>query len=124
MARLSANDAIVSDNGEWYYTGFHWEPLVQMPTAPKPRMFSDDYRTAARLARERAGTRFGQQGEQLVQAIQTQGSLEAAEAALGALLGHPAAMEEALAMPPNYGLRSEDGHWWWDGSQWLPVLPT
>jgi len=23
--------------------------------------------------------------------------------------------------PPNYGLRSQDGQWWWDGRQWQPV---
>jgi len=23
--------------------------------------------------------------------------------------------------PPGYGLRSPDGRWWWDGSQWQPA---
>jgi len=23
--------------------------------------------------------------------------------------------------PTNYGLRSSDGQWWWDGRQWQPV---
>jgi uncharacterized protein YbdZ (MbtH family) len=25
--------------------------------------------------------------------------------------------------PPAYGLRSPDGHWWWDGQQWQPINP-
>jgi hypothetical protein len=23
--------------------------------------------------------------------------------------------------PPDYGLRSADGRWWWDGERWQPV---
>jgi hypothetical protein len=25
--------------------------------------------------------------------------------------------------PANYGLRSPDEQWWWDGRQWRPVAP-
>ena len=29
----------------------------------------------------------------------------------------------AGSTPTNYGLRTPDGRWWWDGSAWQPVPP-
>jgi hypothetical protein len=35
-----------------------------------------------------------------------------------------ALLEQAqAALPPNYGLRSPDGRWWWDGQEWLALTP-
>ena len=29
-----------------------------------------------------------------------------------------------MSTPSNYGMRSPDGRWWWDGQQWQPVPQT
>jgi hypothetical protein len=110
MARLTANGAIVSDSGEWYYTGFRWKPVVANPVGKPPGYISTEGRQLAGLTHRSRARTVGEAGEELVRLVAQHGSLAVAERI----------MAEA-ARPANYGVRSEDGQWWWDGRQWQPV---
>ncbi|MFE1170442.1 hypothetical protein [Nocardiopsis sp. NPDC058789] len=76
MPRLTANGAIVSDNGEWWHGGVKWKPLVENPTA-RPGLKE----SAAVTQMATAATAIA--GRKLVKMVAEHGSLEAAELAMG-----------------------------------------
>ena len=116
MARLTANGAIVSDDGQWYYDGFRWKPLVATAPGKPPGFISPEGKQLLGLNEERrkslgwSARTVGQSGEELAALVAQHGSLEAAERSLA-----------EPQRPANYGLRSEDGRWWWDGERWQPA---
>lgn len=83
MARVAANGAVVSANGQWYFNGFKWKPLGAS-VAGKPSVAewteANGMSTVASAA----------SGKHLAELVAEHGSLEAAEASLG---GAPPAPE-------------------------------
>jgi len=69
---------LVSDDGQWWHGGVKWKPLVENPTG-KPGFRE----SAAATPMATAGTALA--GRKLVKLVAEHGSLEAAEAAVGAL---------------------------------------
>lgn len=86
MARLSIGSALVSDDGQWYHTGFRWKPLVDEP-GKKPGL------TEAVEASDMVSVTSGAAGKKLVALVAEHGSVEAAEEAVG--------FDPASLLPPR-----------------------
>lgn len=84
MARMAANGAVVSADGQWYFNGFKWQPLTPGASG-KPSL--SEWSEANSMSTVASAS----SGKHLVKAVAEHGSLEAAEAALG---GVPAATHE------------------------------
>lgn len=78
MARMAANGAVVSDDGQWYHNGLKWSALVQGASG-KPKI------AESKVAAELATVASGSKGRKLAKLVVEHGSLEAAEAAVGAV---------------------------------------
>lgn len=76
MPRTAANGAVVSDNGQWYFNGFKWQPLTNTP-GKKPGLKE----TAA--ANKMSTVKTAVAGKRLAGLVDEHGSLEAAEYAAG-----------------------------------------
>lgn len=85
MARMAANGAVVSADGQWYFNGFKWKPLVE-GAGPKPSMSEWSEANSMSTVASAAS------GKHLAGLVAEHGSLEAAEATLG---GAPAEVVEA-----------------------------
>ena len=84
MARMAANGAVVSADGQWYFNGFKFKPLVE-GAGPKPSMSEWSEANALSTVASAAS------GKHLAGLVAEHGSLEAAEEHLG---GVPAVPEE------------------------------
>lgn len=76
MPRITANGALVSDDGQWWHGGVKWKPLVDNPTS-KP-----GFKESAAATKMATGA-TAIAGRKLVKLVAEHGSLEAAELALG-----------------------------------------
>lgn len=78
MARVVAG-AIVSDSGNWYYTGFRWKPLVTAPPDAAPPFAGAERGQLLQLMKQVKSSDLSKAGERLAVMITELGSLEAAE---------------------------------------------
>lgn len=76
MARMSIGKAVVSDDGQWYYTGLRWKPFAE-GAGKKPGI------TETVKAGELAAVESGGAGKRLVALVAEHGSVSAAEDAVG-----------------------------------------
>ncbi|MBB4935664.1 hypothetical protein F4561_006573 [Lipingzhangella halophila] len=76
MPRIAANGAVISDDSQWYYTGFQWKPLVD-DAAGKPGW--EETADAGKLAKPDSSSA----GKKLAALVSDHGSLQAAERAAG-----------------------------------------
>ena len=97
MARMAANGAVVSADGQWYFNGFKWKPLVE-GAGSKPSMSEWSEANALSTVASAAS------GKHLAGLVAEHGSLEAAEASLG---GVPAVPEEPKQKVVVYKNRRE-----------------
>lgn len=80
MARLICTWAIVSDDGNWYFTGFRWKPLVANPSTRVPAFRSpEDQQRLDWMMRKGMATNARIVGKRLAQLVAEHGSLAEVE---------------------------------------------
>lgn len=86
MARMTIGKAIVSDDGQWYHTGWRWKPFAD--EADKKPGFGETAKAAEMSTLETGGA-----AKRLVALVDEHGSVAAAEEALG--------FDPASVLPPR-----------------------
>lgn len=83
MARATAGGAVVSDDGNWYWTGLRWQPLTSNPSTKAPGLLSKERRDLAAVVKGRSVGEMGRAGAVLAEQMRSGGaSVGNAEAAM------------------------------------------